>query len=188
MATGDYNDFIRNEWRRENEYRDRLYGEWNYTSTISPRMYIQDAVKNGLSVGDEIEITAAYYYNNVDTGIVLEIVVSRTGTGHIVVYTNGSNAIYSFPNTDYAIAIIKNSPDKQNKSGEPKKMISLNTMMKKLLDKDTQTLIKAGFINGDLQLTDEGWQNLKALLFEQNKDEMIKAAQEKLDEEKENKK
>lgn len=63
-------------------------------------------------------------------------------------------------------------------------MKTLNTMMKKLLDKPTQTLVKADFINGDLELTEEGDAALMTLLFADKKDELVKMAEEKLKEEK----
>ena len=63
-------------------------------------------------------------------------------------------------------------------------MANLNSMMKRLLDADTKTLIKADFINGDLLLTEEGKDTLAAILFEANKKELVKLAEEKLSEEK----
>ena len=67
-------------------------------------------------------------------------------------------------------------------------MTKLNTMMKKLLDSDTQTLIKAGFIDGDLQLTEGGEVELATLVFMEKKEELVKLAQAQLDEaKKENK-
>lgn len=68
---------------------------------------------------------------------------------------------------------------------EPKKtiMTKLNTMMKKLLDTDTQTLMKAGFINGDLDLTSEGKNELWTLIFDQHKAALVEAAKAKIAEE-----
>lgn len=67
---------------------------------------------------------------------------------------------------------------------KPKKtiMTTLNTMMKKLLDADTQTLVKAGYINGDLELTTEGKQALIEIIFDLNKSALVAVAQAKLDE------
>ncbi len=67
-------------------------------------------------------------------------------------------------------------------------MKKLNTMMRKLLDVDTQTLVKAGYLNGDLELTEEGKEALFGILFVANKAELVASAQAVLDEEaKENK-
>lgn len=63
--------------------------------------------------------------------------------------------------------------------------MNLNAMMKKLLDADTQTLIKAGYINGDLKLTDKGKEAMDTLNFLTNKVELVKLAQQELDENKE---
>lgn len=67
-------------------------------------------------------------------------------------------------------------------------MSKLTTMFKMLVDSDTQTLKKAGFINGDLELTDEGKGALMAISFAANKTALVKAAQETLDEEEKNSK
>lgn len=63
-------------------------------------------------------------------------------------------------------------------------MSKLNNMMKQLLDSDTQTLVKAGYINGDLELTPEGQSALQTILFAANKAALVTAGQAKLDEEK----
>ncbi|HCR35823.1 TPA: hypothetical protein DIU22_02155 [Candidatus Woesebacteria bacterium] len=61
-------------------------------------------------------------------------------------------------------------------------MNKLSILMKKLLDKDTQILVKAGFINGDLDLTTEGQDALDAVLFIEKKSELVKLAEEVLTE------
>jgi len=65
-----------------------------------------------------------------------------------------------------------------------KKPMKLSQMMKKLLDGETKTLIKAGYINGDLDLTNEGMKALLTILFmgEGIKTELTVMAQEELDE------
>ena len=62
-------------------------------------------------------------------------------------------------------------------------MNKLNAMLKRLLDADSQTLYKAGYINGNLELTDKGNKALSALVFDANKATLVKSAQEDLDEE-----
>ena len=66
-------------------------------------------------------------------------------------------------------------------------MTKLNSMMKRLLDADTKKLIKAGLIDGDLRLTAEGQEALSAILFDQNKAELVKVADEIIAEAKEDK-
>lgn len=62
-----------------------------------------------------------------------------------------------------------------------KLMKTLSIMMQKLLDADTQTLVKAGFINGDLDLTTEGTKALNAIMFQTNKAALVTLAQEQID-------
>lgn len=66
-------------------------------------------------------------------------------------------------------------------------MSKVGIMMKKLLDADTQKLVKAGFINGNLELTEEGQTHLNSVVFETNKAALVTLAEEKIAEEKESK-
>jgi len=50
--------------------------------------------------------------------------------------------------------------------------------MKRLLDEDTQTLVKAGYINGDLELTEAGKKALWAIIFTANKAALVTEATE----------
>ncbi len=68
-----------------------------------------------------------------------------------------------------------------------KQDMSLSTIAKRLLDADTKTLIKAGFLDTELRLTDKGKAELNAILFEANKTALVVAAQAVIDEAKENK-
>lgn len=77
--------------------------------------------------------------------------------------------------------------DYYKKVNEKSIMQKVSTMMRKLLDADTQVLVKAGYINGDLELTDEGVSALNTVLFTANKAALVALAQEKIDEEKANK-
>jgi hypothetical protein len=69
---------------------------------------------------------------------------------------------------------------------KPKKpfMTQVNTMMKKLLDADTQALIKAGFLDGELDVTDKAQRELWAILFQANKGALVELAKTELAEEK----
>ena len=60
--------------------------------------------------------------------------------------------------------------------------MKITNLVKKILDKDTRTLVSAGYINGDLALTDEGVAELIGIMFLEKKAELLKIAQEKLDE------
>ena len=56
-------------------------------------------------------------------------------------------------------------------------------MLKRFLDKEAQILYKAGFLDGDLKLTTEGREALEAILLIATRAELVKAAQEVIDEE-----
>jgi len=58
------------------------------------------------------------------------------------------------------------------------KFMKLNAMMKRLLDEDTKALVKAGYLDSNLELTDSGREAMTALVFEQQKAAMVKQAQE----------
>jgi hypothetical protein len=60
-------------------------------------------------------------------------------------------------------------------------MTQINIMMKKLLDSDTQTLVRAGFLDNELNLTDEGKEAIFVSLFDTQKAALVVAAQAKID-------
>lgn len=64
-------------------------------------------------------------------------------------------------------------------------MKKLTPMLKTMLDKKGRTLYKAEFLNGDLELTEEGKSALMTILFEANKEELVKVAEDVIKEEKE---
>lgn len=68
---------------------------------------------------------------------------------------------------------------------KPKKTImkKLNTLVKKLLDSKTQTLLKAGLINGDLERTSTGTDALLDILFLEKIDALVTVAEERIAEE-----
>jgi hypothetical protein len=76
--------------------------------------------------------------------------------------------------------LTKNQIKLVSASNKTSFMKTLGTMFKKLVDADTQALVKAGYINGDLELTDEGKNELMALVFDANKAALVVAAQAKL--------
>lgn len=73
-----------------------------------------------------------------------------------------------------------------NKNNQTTIMSKLNSMMKRLLDADTKKLIKAGLIDGDLLLTNEGKLTMWSILVEANKAALLAAADELIAEAKEN--
>lgn len=61
----------------------------------------------------------------------------------------------------------------------------LTKMAKRLLDPKTKTLIKAGYLTNDLQTTDAGRLALAHIAYERDIDLLVKAAEEKIADEKE---
>lgn len=55
-------------------------------------------------------------------------------------------------------------------------MARVSILAKKLLDADTQALIKGGFVDSDLDVTNEGTRQLTAILLIANKAAMVEAA------------
>lgn len=104
-----------------------------------------------------------------------------TGKGFGLLYGEGIPSGMSYTDLDR----IGSSIIKENKE-RPPLMTRVNNMMKKLLDSDTQTLIKAGYLNNDLQMTDAGRLALIATLFEANKAALVVLAQEELEEQEQN--
>ena len=82
-------------------------------------------------------------------------------------------------NSDYGVSGGNGEINNNNNNN-----MKLNTMMKKLLDKDTKTLIEAGYINGDLELTEAGKKELMVILFLANKKELVDSAKELLEDNK----
>jgi hypothetical protein len=92
---------------------------------------------------------------------------------HIVVWECDCHAGLRLSISDQRLQLIK-----QLKSS----MGKLNNMMKRLLDADTQTLVKAEYINGDLELTEKGRGALYSVLFADKKADLVALAQGELDE------
>ena len=61
--------------------------------------------------------------------------------------------------------------------------MSISAIAKRLLDKDTRTLVKAGFLDSELDLTEKGQEALDAINFEEQKAKLVKMAEEELAEE-----
>lgn len=66
------------------------------------------------------------------------------------------------------------------KTNNTKKTMKITNLIEKILDKNTRTLIKAGFLSEDLQLTDLGASTILGLIFLERKEDLAKLAQEKI--------
>ena len=85
---------------------------------------------------------------------------------------------HNFYATEYSAKVA--CAEKVYKLNNYTNKMKITNIVKKILDVDTRTLVKAGFINGDLALTDEGVSELVGLIFLEKKNELVKVAQEKL--------
>ena len=61
--------------------------------------------------------------------------------------------------------------------------MSFSAIAKRILDKDTRTLVKAGFLSNDLTLTPKGEEHLLSIMLQNNKADLIKDAEEVIEEE-----
>lgn len=78
--------------------------------------------------------------------------------------------------------------EKINKDNKFKTIMKkLTPMLKRMLDKKAQTLYKAGYINGDLELTETGRDALQTITFDTHRDALVTSATEALKEEEDNK-
>lgn len=169
--------------------------------------YTIEEVFGDLSVGMEITTNgdgSGKTYHCV-TGVVYEIGKSEKGDPCFYMLTNDaagsefrtfSEAQQKWRGYQYSWKVKFCSPgwirilsipsrlDKVN-SCMPDVIHSVGSMMKRVLDKGLQTLVKAGYINGGLELTDKGRSALDSLLFETHKEALVKMAQEDIDEAKE---
>lgn len=100
------------------------------------------------------------------------------GYGYYIRYDDGESGFGHI--NDYRLLDATELASEDNKKPF---MSKVSIMMKKLLDGDTQKLVKAGFINGDLMLTCEGTEALNAVLFSEHKEALVKLAEEKIAEE-----
>lgn len=63
-------------------------------------------------------------------------------------------------------------------------MQKIGPLMKRLLDSDSQVLVKAGLVNGNLELTETGKDAILTILFADKKSELVSLAKEIIEEEK----
>jgi hypothetical protein len=64
-------------------------------------------------------------------------------------------------------------------------MTRLTTLAKRLFNSNIKTLIKAGFLNKDLSVTERGQAGINAVILESHMEEVVKLAEERIEEDKE---
>ncbi len=101
---------------------------------------------------------------------------NKTYTNYVNNYDQWQLRYYQMPVYDAGYCVTGNSTNNNKKTI----MQKVSNMMKKILDKDTQALVKAGFINGNLDLTCDGVAALNAIIFSEKKAELVALANEKI--------
>jgi hypothetical protein len=115
-------------------------------------------------------------------------------TGHVsIVRTYQTDGTYPYILEDkdadkvnfYASNELEVLESKVRNSETKKQTITMKitNLVKKLVDADTQALIKAGYLNGDLELTSQGRAELETIAFTANKEALVALAKEKVAEE-----
>ena len=128
----------------------------------------------------------------VSGSVVINSQLTDLGSGGIVQIETNPNPDMSWFYKKWIDSVAK---DYQTNYVEPikkdniiTKMKKLTPMLKRMLDKKAQTLYKAGYINGDLELTEDGRNALNTITFDTHRDALVTAAKEALEEEKEDNK
>ena len=76
------------------------------------------------------------------------------------------------------------NPSHSKVFNKPKsKLMAISNIAKRLLDSDTKTLIKAGFLDKSLDLTSKGYDAIWVILFETHKEALVKEAKAVIKEE-----
>ena len=120
-------------------------------------------------VGDKVRVIGNHYGHCFDIGTVAEI----AEVGEKDYKVQGKDDYWRMKDDELDLVSKKNI------------MKKLTPMLKTMLDKKGRTLYKAEFLNGDLELTEEGKGALMTILFEANKDELVKVAEDVIKESKE---
>lgn len=154
-------------------------------------IYKRSELKGILKVGDKVAGTG--YDTEICSGLKKGVIGEITKIEGNKYYIN--NCSHSFTYTDWngvegTLEILEQINPSESVATTPKKtskMQKLTATFKRLTDKPTQTLFKAGFVDGDLELTEAGREALLSLMLAENKEALVALAQEAIDEEKEDK-
>jgi hypothetical protein len=120
-----------------------------------------------LKIGDRVTISPSSEFNNqvkdIGTGVITKIIPGARLPYGVKSETGTYNNTYS----EKDLILVKTTTIMKN----------VSNMFKKLTDSKTQTLYKAGYINGDLELTTQGTTTLMELMFTANKDALVTQAE-----------
>jgi len=102
--------------------------------------------------------------------------------------------ILNDPRINYLTGVVHWDNEKLNSSykefreqdliiNNKKIFMKITNLVKQILDQDTRKLVKAGYIDGELSLTEDGVSELIGMIFAEKKPELVKLAEEKINEE-----
>lgn len=146
------------------------YYDGTWTITATPEDYIKSSK---FKVGDLVKIHKPIDTSKSPTWITPDM---DKYDGKIIVLTKTSGYYWRHDRWNFSenwLELINNKVDNKQTI-----MQKLNSMIKRLLDKDSQALYEAGFIDGDLRITQRGKEELDGIIFEANKAELVRLAKE----------
>lgn len=102
-------------------------------------------------------------------------------------FVSGDSQIYYY--WDSSKFVIKQEPNwmtylNSRISPTPKKRMKLSAIARRMLDANTRTLVKAGYLDNELELTTEGEETLLAILTTANMEALVKEAKKEIRERK----
>lgn len=102
-------------------------------------------------------------------------------------FVSGDSQIYHY--WDSSKFVIKQEPCNwlylnSRISSTPKKRMKLSAIARRMLDANTRTLVKAGYLDNELELTTEGEEALLAILTTANMEALVKEAKKEIRERK----
>ncbi len=127
-----------------------------------------------INVGDRVERIAE---GKSDFEVGEEGIVVRVSGDYRNVDVELDNGDVSTGNAPSKLRVLSRSRSTNRAPAQPTMLRKLNSFMRQFLDSDVQTLVKAGFINGDLEPTAEGIDALHSVLFQEKKAELVKIAE-----------
>ena len=125
-----------------------------------------------------IDVNGREHQDNLNIGAIVKIVeVSKSKDSRFPYYcSDGTNR-----NSSEIRLLSEWEEEHENIKLINNNKMKITNLIKKILDADTRKLVEAGFINGDLALTDEGVSELLGIMFLEKKAELVKIAQEQID-------
>ena len=168
---------------------DTPYVNWDVSTRETGRLEVEGKTYPNVGAEDEIHLelestdnsTGVLHEGNINTTINNTTAGSPPDRG--VSWTAGTTTAGS--TTDDVRSRYYFFPEEMGQLTEinKPKMRKVTNTFKLFTDKKTQDLYKAGYINGDLEPTEQGLNALNSLLLAEYKDKLVELAREELKEE-----